>query len=557
MRSVWEDSNRLVLSALTLLLTLGLCVMILAPLVQILAQSFFDATHRFVFLDNFIDYLSQEKSLRLIRNSLFVALTSTLIVVPSAFGFAYALMRSRMPLKPFFRYVAFLPLLAPSLLPAISFVYLFGHQGFFKPWMGGSTIYGAWGIVLGECFYVFPHIVMIFLSALSLSDARLYEAAQSMGASSLKKFFTITLPALKYALVSATLVSFTLVVTDFGVPKVIGGDFNVLATEIYKHVIGQQNFALGATVGVLLLVPSVVTFIVDSFVQRKQKAVLGSKFVLYVPQKAPIFDTAMLIFALVIALFFLIVLGVSFFASFVKFWPYDLSLVLKHYDFSSMDGGGWDSYFNSLSLAFWSALLGTIAVFTTAYVVERGKVFPHLRAFLKLLALLPMAVPGLVLGLGYIFFFNHPDNPLNALYQTMGILVVCTVAHFFTASFITATTTIKQIDDEFEDVAESMGVACYETFFKVIVPIATPSILHIARYFFVNAMTTVSAVVFLYAPSTTLASVAVLNMDDAGDISSAAAMASVIVATSLVITLAFDMLSHVALKQSQQWRKAR
>ena len=125
MRSVWEDSNRLVLSTLTLLLTLGLCVVILAPLVQILAQSFFDAAHRFVFLDNFIDYLSQEKSLRLIRNSLFVAFTSTLIVVPSAFGFAYALMRSRMPLKSFFRYVAFLPLLAPSLLPAISFVYLF------------------------------------------------------------------------------------------------------------------------------------------------------------------------------------------------------------------------------------------------------------------------------------------------------------------------------------------------------------------------------------------------------------------------------------------------
>lgn len=557
MPSFWQDSNRLVLGTITLLLVLLLSTIILLPLFQILSQSFFDTAHHFIFLHNFIDYLSQAKSLRLIQNSLFVSIVSTLIVVPIAFWFAYALMRSCMPLKPLFRYASFMPLLAPSLLPAISFVYLFGHQGFLKPWMGGSTIYGAWGIIFGECFYVFPHILMIFLSALSLSDARLYEAAQSMGANSVRKFFTITLPTLKYALVSAILVSFTLVITDFGVPKVIGGDFPVLATEIYKHVIGQQNFSLGATVGVLLLIPSVITFLVDSLVQRKQKAVLGSKFVLYTPKKAPIFDAVMFAFALFVAALLLIILGVSFFASFVKFWPYDLSLVLKHYDFDSMDGGGWNSYFNSLTLAFWSALLGTILVFITAYVVERGKIFSFLRSFLKLLALLPMAVPGLVLGLGYIFFFNHPSNPLNGIYQTMGILVVCTVAHFFTTSYITATTTIKQIDDEFEDVAESMGVACYATFFKVIVPIATPSILQIARYFFVNAMTTVSAVVFLYSPSTTLASVAVLNMDDAGDISAAAAMATLIVATSLGVTLLFNALSHFIFKQSQQWRKSR
>jgi iron(III) transport system permease protein len=555
MRSLWNDSNKMLMAFLMLFLSLLLGGMIFLPLWEILHKSFYDVLGHFVFLDNFILYLREVKSLQLIQNSLFIAVTSTLIIIPIAFVFAYALMRSRMPFKPLFRYLALIPLLAPSLLPAISFVYIFGNQGFLKSWMGEGSIYGAWGIVLGECFYVFPHVLMILLSALSLSDARLYEAAQSMGAGRVKMFFTITLPSVKYGLISAILVSFTLVITDFGVPKVIGGDFGVLATEIYKQVIGQQNFSLGATIGVLLLIPSVITFGVDRLLQRKQRATLGAKFVLYHPKKAPLFDTLMSVFALCVVVLLLIILGVSVFASFVKFWPYDLSMVLKHYDFDSMDGGGWGSYQNSLALAFWSAFFGTVLVFICAYVVERSKVLPWLKEALKLIALLPMAVPGLVLGLGYIFFFNNPDNVLNGLYQSMAILIICTIAHFFTTSYITAVTTIKQIDSEFEDVAESMGVAFYHTFFRVTVPIAIPSILEIARYFFVNAMTTVSAVVFLYAPETTLASVAVLNMDDAGDMSSAAAMATLIVATSIVVTLCFNGVSCFIVKRTQKWRR--
>jgi len=555
MRNFWNDSNKMLMAFLMLLLSLLLSGMIFLPLWEILQKSFYDVSDHFVFLDNFISYVRETKSLQLIQNSLFIAVTSTLIIIPIAFVFAYALMRSRMPFKPLFRYLALIPLLAPSLLPAISFVYLFGNQGFLKSWMGGGSIYGAWGIVLGECFYVFPHVLMILLSALSLSDARLYEAAQSMGAGRIKMFFTITLPSVKYGLISAILVSFTLVITDFGVPKVIGGDFGVLATEIYKQVIGQQNFSLGATIGVLLLIPSVITFGVDRLLQRKQRATLGAKFVLYHPKKVALFDALMSAFALCVVVLLLIILGVSVFASFVKFWPYDLSMVLKHYDFDSMDGGGWGSYQNSLALAFWSALFGTVLVFVCAYVVERSKVLPWLKEGLKLVALLPMAVPGLVLGLGYIFFFNNPQSLFHGLYQSMAILVICTIAHFFTTSYITAVTTIKQIDSEFEDVAESMGVAFYHTFFRVTVPIAIPSILEIARYFFVNAMTTVSAVVFLYAPETTLASVAVLNMDDAGDMSSAAAMATLIVATSIVVTLCFNGVSYFIVKRTQKWRR--
>lgn len=555
MHRFFSNSNTMLFGLIALIIISILGIIIFLPLFEILQKSVYSSEENLIYLERFSVYLSQPNAHTLIGNSLFVSLTTTLIIVPISFIFAYALMRSCIPLKPLFRYLALIPLLAPSLLPAISFVYLFGNQGFLKSWMGEGSIYGPLGIILGECFYVFPHVLMIILSALSLSDARLYEAAQSMGAGSIRKFFTITLPGVKYGLISATLVSFTLVITDFGVPKVIGGDFHLLATEIYKQVIGQQNFELGATVGVLLLIPSVISFGVDALLQKKQGTSIGSKFVLYRPKHALVFDSVMFIFCSVVVLLLLAILGVSIFASFVKFWPYDLSLVLKNYNFDVMDGGGWGSYINSIQLAIWSALFGTMIVFLTAYVVERSRLWTPLLMIIKLLSLIPMAVPGLVLGLGYIFFFNNASNPLHGIYGTLIILIFCTIAHFFTTSYITAVTTIKQIDVEFDDVAESMGVPFYKTFFKVTLPIALPSVLEIARYYFVNAMTTVSAVVFLYSPQTTLASVAVLNMDDAGDISAAAAMATLIVATSIGVTLAFSAVSYSVSKASQKWRQ--
>jgi hypothetical protein len=143
------------------------------------------------------------------------------------------------------------PLLAPSLLSAISLIYWFGNQGVLKGVMqalGVDQIYGAPGIVLAEIFSVFPHALMILVTALTLADARLYEAADAMGTTRWRKFVTITLPGAKYGLISATLVTFTLVVTDFGIPKVIGGNFNVLATDVFKLVIGQQDFQRGAVV---------------------------------------------------------------------------------------------------------------------------------------------------------------------------------------------------------------------------------------------------------------------------------------------------------------------
>jgi iron(III) transport system permease protein len=505
-------------------------------------------------LANYVTYFSTPALSFSIYNSLLVASISTVITVFLAFVLAYALTRSCVPFKGLFKTIAMIPILVPSLLPGIALVYLFGNQGMIKEVLMGQSIYGPIGIVIAEVFFTLPHALIIIMTALSIADARLYEAALALRASRPRIFFTVTLPGARYGLISAAFVVFTLAITDFGAPKVIGGQFNVLAVDIYKQVVGQQNFQMGAVVSVVLLIPAVAAFFVDRVVQRRQVALLSARAVAYEPRPNRRFDAIMLGYCLLVSFFIIGMLGVCQYAALIKFWPYNLELGLTNYNFDVMDGGGWDSYGNSIRMALYTALFGTIAVFVGAYMVEKGRGFHSGRAAFQFLAMMPMAVPGLVLGLAYIFFFNDPDNPLNFLYSTMAILVICTITHFYTVAHLTALTALKQMDVEFEAVSQSLKQPFYKMFARVTVPVCMPAILDISIYLFVNAMTTVSAVVFLYSPDTTLASVAVLNMDDAGDIAPAAAMGMMIFYTNAVVRIFHGFGSRYLQRRTQAWR---
>ena len=540
------------------LVAIILIAFLAAPLLAILQQAVQNKAGDFIWLDNFIDYAKTPALLESLWNSLWVSTAVTLVAVPLAFGFAYALSRSCMPFKALFRGITLIPLLAPSLLSAISLIYWFGNQGVLKGWMQGlgiEQIYGAPGIVVAECFAVFPHALMILVTALSLSDARLYEAANAMGTSARRKFFSITLPGAKYGLISAALVTFTLVMTDFGIPKVIGGNFNVLATDVFKLVIGQQDFSKGAVVAILLLAPAVLTFAVDHYVSQRQTAMLTARAVPYRPTPARTYDRVMTLYCCVIALLVLAMLGMAVFASFATFWPYNLTPSLRHYTLGLVDAEVGVGFVNSLKMSAGTAFFGTALVFFSAYLLEKTRGMDGLRGVVRMLAMLPMAVPGLVLGLGYIFFFNHPDNPLGGLYHTLSLLTLCTIMHFYTTGHLTAVTALKSLDSEFEAVSASLKVPFYKTFWRVTLPICTPALVDIARYFFINAMTTISAVVFLYSPETKVASIAILNLDEAGEMGAAAAMAVLIGIASSLATLLFMALAWWVNRRTQAWKK--
>jgi iron(III) transport system permease protein len=259
-------------------------------------------------------------------------------------------------------------------------------------------------------------------------------------------------------------------------------------------------------------------------------------------------------YCILIAALMLAMIGMAVFASFASFWPYNLKPSLKHYTMGLVDAEVGDAFVNSLKLAAGTALFGTAIVFVGAYMLEKTRGAAALRPIVRLLAMLPMAVPGLVLGLGYVFFFNLPDNPLNGLYHTLTLLTLCTIVHFYTTGHLTAVTALKALDGEFEAVSASLKVPFFKTFWRVTLPICTPALVDIARYFFINAMTTISAVVFLYSPETKVASIAILNLDEAGEIGAAAAMAVLIGAASSIATLLFMALAWWVNRRTQAWK---
>jgi len=532
-----------------------LAIGLILPLTTLLVRAFEDRDGGFVGFANFARYVTTPALLTAAGNSLWTAAVTTAIVVPTAFLYAYALTRSRMPMQPLFRAVMLIPVLAPSLLPALALVYLFGNQGMLKGLLLGHSVYGPVGIVMAQCFYCFPHAAIILAVALATTDARLYEAAAALRAGHLRIFATVTLPGARYGLVSAAVVVFTLVVTDFGIPKVIGGQFPVLATDVYKQVVGLQDFNMGAVVGLVLLLPAIGAYLLDRWAQGKRAVTLSGRAVAYVPRPRRQRDLPLLFFCLCVAAVLVGVLGVAGWGSLIRFWPYNLSLTLENYDFARFDATGWDSLLISARMAGLAAMIGTVLIFCTAWLLERGTRPSRLGGALRFAATLPLAVPGLVLGLAFILFFNHPANPLGILYGTLAILVLNCVVHFYTVAHLTAVTAIRQLDPEFEAASASLKVPAWVTFCRVTVPICLPAILDIAVYLFVNAMTTVSAVIFLYGPDTKPASVAVVHMDEAGQASAAAAMAIAILGVTLSAKLLQLGTAGLVERTTQRWRR--
>ncbi|MFC2995850.1 putative 2-aminoethylphosphonate ABC transporter permease subunit [Acinetobacter sichuanensis] len=550
-RSRYSLRSSMVLAVAAILLTLSL----IAPLFMLMQSAFLNEQRQFVGLENFIQYFANPALISSIFNSIWVSLTAMLITVSLASIYAFALTNCNIRGKAFFKTVAFLPILAPSILPSLALVYLFGQQGVLKGILGDVEIYGPLGILISYCFWLFPAMVMLMMGAFRNIDQRLIEASHSLGKNTWQTHRAVTLPAIRYGLVSACLVAFTYVITDFGIPKVIGGSFNMMALDVYKQIIGQQNMNMGAVISILLLCPAVLAFIFDRYQSRRQERYQNFQIQPYRMHSHPTLEKALMVFCSLISGGIVLIIVTAVLASFIRYWPYDLSLTFSHYRFDYVDGGGWASYFNSIKLALLSTVVGTILIFIIALFTERFKSHPMLKNYVQMLVLLPLAVPGLVLGIAYILFFNTHENPLSWLYGSMMLLVISTIIHYYTVPHLTLSNAIKQIPTQLDHAAQSLGTSHWKMFHKVYLPLTFPALCDVSVYLFVNAMTTVSAAIFLYSPDTNLASVAVLNMDDAGDTVAAVAMSILILVTSCVVKLLHWFFTRKMMQSSQRWRE--
>jgi len=446
------------------------------------------------------------------------------------------------------RIAIIMPLLAPSLVQALGLIFLLGRNGVINRVFGlDLDIYGFWGLTIANTLYAIPQVVMIIGASLVLLDARTYEAAEIMGAKPLRQFRDLTLPAIFFALLNAAFVVFIVTITDFGNAAVIGGDYSVLATEIYTQVVGLRNFNMGAVVGIMLLLPTVVSYYIERKAMQRQQGGVSGDIQAFVPSFTPRRDIPMAAACFFIAAMILAVVAIVVYASFVKLWPYNFDFTLKHFDITI--AGGYSSLWITIAISLGAAVGGTFLIFILSLGLVRLPA--AISQAIQVLAAMPAAVPGIVLGLAYILTFNSTSTPLYMLYGTATLIAVINFYHYHTQAFLTVMTGFRQFPTALEEASGSLGAGLGHTAIKVIAPFVSPMLVSVFFFLFMRSMVTLSAVVFLTTPQLDVAAVTIMRLDDAGLTSQAAAFSTCVM---LVVCIALGIMKLILSVQSRRTR---
>jgi iron(III) transport system permease protein len=463
-------------------------------------------------LAHYAEFFGTWRLAKILVQSLAVAAVSTVGTVLIAVVLAYAVTRTDIPGKRLVSLASLLPLIAPPFLVSLAFILLFGRNGVVTRALGLEwSIYGFQGIVLSQVFTFLPQAYILLANVLGNIDTALEEAAENLGAGPMTILRRVTLSLARPGVASASLIVFILCLTDFGNPILVGGRYNVLATEIYAQVVGMNDFAAASTMSVVLVVPCLLAYLANTYWVGSGSYVTVSAGSRTMARPTPIaVRWALTVLAGGIALFVLVIYALIPFGSVVRFWGSDWTLSLQHYGLGSTAEGAWPIW-NSFRLAVVSGVVGTALALVTAYVIERLRP-PGARA-IEVMSLLPAALPGTVVGVGYILAFNVPPILLTG---TLWILVASVVFWKFPVAVLAAVNALKQIDPAIEEAAVSLGAGRVRTFVRVVLPLLTGTAFSIFIYFFINGMVTVSAVIFLIYPGFNLGSVAILAQVENG-----------------------------------------
>lgn len=422
-------------------------------------------------------------------NSIVVSLIGTIISIVIAYLLAYAINRTNIKFKKTLAIVFTLPMLIPSISHGIGLINLFGSNGIFTNLFGiDFNIMGVNGIILGSVLYSFPVAFLLFVDAFKYIDNSMYESAKVLGLNKWQIFRKITFYYMKKPIFSACFAIFTLIFTDYGVPIAIGGRFQTLPVFLYREVIGLLDFSKGAMIGVFLLIPAFISFIFDFF--SKDVAGNNSYSKDFKVKENKIRDILFSIFIVIIIAFLLSLFGSFIYLAFVNNFPYDTSLSLVHFEYV-LNNGIMKYIFNSVFISLMAAIIGTIFAYFTAYITARfNKKFDKV---FHIFAISSLAIPGIFLGLSYIFAFNN-----TFIYHTFFILILVNIVHFFASPYLLAYNALGKLNSNYETVGLTCGVNRFRIIKDVIIPNTKGTILEMMSYFFVNSMITISAVSFLF-----------------------------------------------------------
>ena len=531
------------LKVLYILITLTLAAILLYPLGCVLFQSVLTKDGG-LGLSNYSSLLSQQSFWTALGNSFTVSGISAAIATIMAFFCAYGLHFSRIRpgVKKVIQIIVLLPLFLPSITYGFAVIYSFGRLGLVSQLIAPPpfSIYGFWGLLIADVIYTLPPAFLILYNAFFYVDRNFITVSKLMGDSPTQTFYMTAVRPVVGSLLSAFILSFFLSFTDFGIPVSIAGEYEVIATQLYTTMMGAiPNFGEGAVIAMAMLVPSVASVVmlrwVDRFNFRYNKISKAEVSV------NPLRDALYLVYYGLISLALLSVFVVMFVVPFVKQWPYQPYFTLDVITRIISDSSIWQVYEHSIGVALVSAAVGTIFCYAAALVKARSQLPAWCQTTMDSFAMITNTVPGMVLGIGFLFAMS--GTPLA---NTFTILVLANLVHFFTTPYMMATSALSKMNAGWETTGALMGDTWIKTVSRVIVPNSLPTLLQMFQYFFVSAMVTISAVVFLTGARTMLLTTKIKELQYFEKFEEIFVLSLLVFLTNVAAKLIFDGLSNYA-----------
>ena len=472
-------------------------------------------------ISDFIQIASSSVWKQAALNTLIECVCSTAASVLIGYIYAYAVINGGIPFKRFFSFIPLLHLVTPPFVGGLAFILLLGRQGFITNTVLGLdvSLYGFWGLLIAQTLCFFPMAYMICAQTLQNINPALKQAAKSLGAGQLKTFYAVILPLSAPGILSAVLFIAVSVMSDFGNPMIVAGRYKVLAVEIYTQLTGWVNSGTSAVLGILLVVPSLVLFVLQNKLTKnamlKIATIGGNAHTASDERPNAAVRLLLTLFCLFISLCVFAQFAAIIAGSFQKLWGINVSLTLDH--IKNLARCRLE-LLNSLRFAFEAAVISTFIAAIAAFIVYRTE-YP-LKKYIDSVIQLPAAVPGTLFGLA----FSLAAAKMN-FHNSRVLIVIAIVVGFVPFSYRTLASAYMQIKPTLDDGARSLGASRLRLLFSVILPISKTGLFNSFIYDFVRGVGTMSAVIFLVSFNTPLASVKILNLAEQGFWGDAAALA--------------------------------
>lgn len=486
---------------------------------------------------NLITSISFKESL---INSLIVTIISTIISILLASFLAYSLNRTNIKHKKILKILITLPMLIPSISHGMGLINLFGNNGIISRFFGFNII-GSVGIIIGSVIYSFPVAFLMIDDGYSYIDNTMYDVSKVLGLSKIQTFFKVTMCYMKKTLISSVFVVFTLVFTDYGVPLAIGGKFITLPVFLYKEVIGLLDFSKGTIIGLFLLIPAFISFLIDNFMKDNSGNSFSKKQYLIKENKKR--DSFVKFFVYIFLIFILILLGSFVYYAFIDNVVLNNTFSLKHIEYVLSNNIG-KYLLNSLFISIVVSILGTIIAYFTAYTTARVK--GKFSKIIHILTISSLAIPGIVLGLSYTIGFKN-----SFIYNTFLILILVNIIHFIASPYLMAYNALQKVNPNFESIAKTCNIPTFKIIFDVIIPCTKSTIREMLVYFFVNSMITISAITFLFNTDTMPISLLINNYEGSMMLGEAAIVSLVILFFNILAKLIVYIINRRELKHGK------